>query len=645
MRTLLIANRGEIVARIARTARRLGIIPVGVYSDPDRDSPALTHLDAAVHLAGATAADTYLDGPALIDAARRLGADAIHSGFGFLAENAGFASSVLDAGLIWVGPSPQSIAAMGDKLEAIRRAAAVGVPVLPSIRLDDALDLTRVSTEIGFPALVKAAAGGGGKGMRRVERVEELEAAIAAAGGEALRNFGDGTLYLERLVSPARHVEVQVFGDRHGDVIHLFERECSIQRRHQKIIEEAPAPGLGGALRDSLLTAAVSLAESLDYENAGTVEFVVGEDDFAFIEMNTRLQVEHPVTEEITGLDLVEWQLRVARGEPLPATQDEVHHRGHAIEARLYAEDPATGWAPGTGRMVRYRRGPGLARYEESLRSGMVISPYYDPMIAKVITHCATRSDAAAVLASELEAMHLHGPVTNRDFLVATLRHPAFLEGFTTTDFIGDHPGLLDAGPEDATHTIHRAAALWARTLGNRDSDRHWGLAPAHWRNVPAERPFVVLDGHRVEYVVHENRVVVAIDGARDHEATIHDDGATVVEIDGVATPCEVHLEGGNLWVNSPRGQSLFVEQPRFEAHDPTIVAGGPMAPIPGTVTAVLVSAGDEVDEHSDLVIIEAMKMEHRIRARGPAVVVEVLVAPGDQVDAGAVLVHLEERE
>ncbi len=644
VRTLLIANRGEIVSRIARTARHLGISPVGVYSDADKDSPAMADLDAAVHLPGTTPTETYVERSALIEAAIRLGADAVHPGFGFLAENAEFAAGVRDAGLTWVGPSPESIAAMGDKINARKRARDLGIPVLPSLQIDESFDLDAVATEIGFPLLVKAAAGGGGKGMRRVERIEELEAAITAAGGEALRSFGDGTLYLERLLTPARHIEVQVFGDSNGRVVHLFERECSIQRRHQKVIEEAPAPGLNESLVDSLLAGAVALAESLDYESAGTVEFVVGDSEFAFIEMNTRLQVEHPVTEEITGLDLVEWQIRVARGEALPAGQDEITRAGHAIEARLYAEDPAAGWAPAPGTMIRYRRGRGLARYEDSLTSGTTISPYYDPMIAKVIAHGETRSDAAAMLASELETVHLHGPATNRDFLVAALRHPDFLAGDTTTGFIDDHPELLDAGPDSVTRTSHVAAALWVRTIHNRARDGHWGLAPAHWRNVPSGRSFVVLDGCRVEYAVRGAHMSVTV-GRDKVEATIRDGEATVVEIDGVATPCAVHIEGENLWVNSPGGQTCFVEEPRFESHDPMLAAGGPTSPIPGTVTAVMVTAGDEVDERTDLVTIEAMKMEHRIRAGGPAVVVEVLVAPGDQVDAGAVLVRLEERE
>ena len=631
--TLLIANRGEIVARIARTARAMGIRTVAVYSDPDRDHAALASVDLAVHLPGATAADTYLDAAAVLAAADAAGADAVHPGFGFLAENPGFAAAVIESGRTWVGPDPEHIAVMGDKVAALASARAAGVPVL------DAGPVV-AATEIGFPLIVKAAAGGGGKGMRIAGTAADLDAAVTAAAGEAERSFGDGSVYVERLVTPARHVEVQVFGDRHGDLVHLFERECSIQRRHQKIIEEAPSPGIDAVQREELCHAAVRLAAHIGYVGAGTVEFVVGEGGFWFIEMNTRLQVEHPVTEEVTGTDLVEWQLRVASGDHLPMTQDEIVVSGHAIEARLYAEDPGHDWAPGVGVIERYEPGPGGARYESAIATGSVVTTHYDPMLAKVITHRESRAEAAAVLAAELAAIVLHGPPTNRDFLVGALRSPAFRSGATFTSFVEDHRNIGAAANRDA----HLAAALWERTRRNRAADRHWGFAPPGWRNLPSQRQFLSLDGTPIRYALGAERIDIEVAG-RGVAARVTGANPYLVEIDGVAVRCTVSGDGSTWWVNSSDGQSRFVEDPRFVVHDTAISGGGPTAPVPGTVVAVLVEAGDEVDEYTDLLVMEAMKMEHRVKAPTASVVREVMVAAGDQVDAGMLLVKLEEAE
>jgi propionyl-CoA carboxylase alpha chain len=631
VKRLLIANRGEVVARIARTARRLGIGTAGVYSDADRGSPVLRQVDVALRLPGVATADTYLAAERIVDAARRAGADAVHPGYGFLAESADFAAAVIDAGLVWVGPDPEDLRRMGDKVEALATARAAGVPVLPSGPVDAA-------AEVGFPLVVKAVAGGGGRGMRTVHHPDGLADAVAQASGEARRAFGDGTVYVERLVSPARHIEVQVVGDARGNLVHLYERECSVQRRHQKVIEEAPSPGIDPATREALCAAAVRLASGLGYRGAGTVEFLVDDDGYWFIEMNTRLQVEHPVTEEITGIDLVEWQLRVARGEPLPADQDAIAVTGHAVEARIYAEDPQRGWAPTTGTILRYAPG-GDARYEDDIAEGWEVGPHYDSMLAKVIAHRPTREEAAAVLAAELSALVLHGPRTNRDFLVAALRSRPFLDGETYTTFVDEHPDLA-ADPDPATVDLHLAAALLARVAANRGADPHWGFAPAGWRNVPSQWSRVGLGDCRVEYRVDGDTLRFRVDAGAERVAAAAGD---LVEVDGIAARCRAVRHGATWWVNSPRGQSAFVEADPFPSRDVALAGGGPTAPMPGTVIEVLVAAGDRVEAGRDLLVMEAMKMEHRVRAPAAAVVAAVLVAPGDRVEAGQPLVRLEE--
>ncbi len=440
---LLIANRGEIAARIIRTAHALGIATVAVYSDPDVRAPYVTQADQAVRLPGAAPADSYLRGEAIIAAAVAAGADAVHPGYGFLSENAAFARACAAAGLIFVGPSPDTIAAMGDKVAAKATMAAVGVPVLPSLAVDDRLEAggVDVAATVGFPLLVKAAFGGGGRGMRLVADQAGLGEAVMSARREAAAAFGDGTVFLERYVPDPRHVEVQILGDSHGDVVHLFERECSIQRRYQKIVEECPSPAVDDALRQKLTSAAVTAGRAVGYTGAGTVEFVLDRDgSFYFLEMNTRLQVEHPVTEAVTGLDLVELQLRIAEGEPLPPEARQAAITGHAIEVRLYAEDVPAGFLPVTGTLHRFAvpSGPGL-RTDTGYRDGSVISPHYDAMLAKVIAHGRTRADAARRLARALRDAEIHGLATNRDLLVAILREPEFLAGATDTGYLTRH--------------------------------------------------------------------------------------------------------------------------------------------------------------------------------------------------------------
>ncbi len=645
---LLIANRGEVVARIARTARRLGIRTVGVYSEPDADSPALHGVDLAVPLDGVTSTETYLSIDALLGAAERTGADAVHPGFGFHAENPDFARAVIAAGLTWVGPHPDHIAAMGDKIAAKRIAADAGLPVLPTVAVGDGRIGVDIAADVSFPLLVKAAAGGGGKGMRRVDDAAGLEAAVETARGEALRSFGDDTVYLERLVSPARHVEVQVVGDGSGGAIHLFERECSIQRRNQKVVEEAPSALLDDARRKRMCDAAARLAAEIGYAGAGTVEFVADPDGEFFIEMNTRLQVEHPVTEEITGIDIVELQLDVACGRGIAVDQDDVAIDGHAIEVRLYAEDPALGWTPAVGTLHTYRRGTGPARYEDAVASGIEVTPHYDPMLGKVIAKAPDRATAAELLAAELDELRIHGPATNRNTLAATLRHPVFLAGDTTTSFFDDHPEVLDADVDPATLRSHLAAVLWARQARHRAADGLWGAAPSGWRNVPSQPQQLRLGRrattHELSYQVDGSSLTA--DGLGDRIAArvvAHEDPWVMVELDGVARRVEISCAADMTWANSTMGQSAWRELSPFPAHDPTLAAGGPAAPVPGTVVGLLVSAGDVVEPGDPLVLIEAMKMEHRIAAPARARVTSVRVAVGDQVDTGDLLVELEE--
>jgi acetyl/propionyl-CoA carboxylase alpha subunit len=506
--TLLIANRGEIARRIIRTAREMGIRTVAVFSDPDRLSPHVLEADVAVPLGGVTAAESYLNRDELLLAADWQGADAIHPGYGFLSENAGFARSVIESGRIWVGPPPDVIGTMGDKIVAKQAAVDAGLPTLPSaiLRPEQRSRWADRIAGIGYPVMIKPAAGGGGHGMHKVTTAEEVAVACEAAEREAIATVGDHRLFAERLLLSPRHIEIQLLADTHGTVVHLGERECSIQRRHQKLVEEAPSPLINPSTRARLGEAAVSLAKTIGYTGVGTVEFLVDDrpgDDlgprFYFLEMNTRLQVEHAVTEAICGLDLVRLQLLVAMGEPLGFEQSDVTFNGHAIEGRLYAEDPTHDWMPSTGRLVRWRRGTTPAvRYDDGVVSGSVIPPYYDPMLAKVIAHAPTRREAAGRLARSLREMQIHGVTTNRDYLVDVVRSSDFLAGDTRTDFVELHPPTDTGTGDEATEyerEWHRfntvlgphlaAAALYRqRATAWRSDDHVWPFAPSGWRNV-----------------------------------------------------------------------------------------------------------------------------------------------------------------
>jgi len=631
---LLVANRGEIAARVFRTAHELGIATVAVFSDADAELPYVALADEAVRLPGAAPADTYLRGDLLIAAARATGADAVHPGYGFLSENAGFARDCAAAGLTFVGPSPEAIAAMGSKTEAKAMMAAAGVPTLPGVTIDAGTDLTAEAARIGFPVLVKAAFGGGGRGMRIVSTPHELAEAVASARREAASAFGDDTVFLERYVVDPRHVEVQILGDAHGSVVALFERDCSIQRRHQKIVEECPSPVVDDALRGELSAAAVAAGKALGYTGAGTVEFVMDATGaFWFLEVNTRLQVEHPVTELVTGLDLVALQLRVAEGEPLPAEVTEARIHGHAIEVRLYAEDVPAGFLPATGTLHRFRIPDGV-RVDAGVADGSVVGPHYDPMLAKVIAHGATRAAAARRLRRALRGAQIHGVVTNRDLLVAILADADFLAGRYVR-----LPSLVRG---EAPDPLRAAVAALAEAAGRRSG------FPSGWRNVPAHPQQVAysVDGREVAvaYRFRRDGVQIAVDG---EPLTIELVSATpervVLDVDGVRRAFAVHRTDEAVYVDDPAGSAALGRVPRFPDANAHTAAGSLLAPMPGAVVRVAAAAGDRVTAGQALVVLEAMKMEHTVAAPLDGVLTALHVQPGDQVESGQALAVVEE--
>jgi acetyl/propionyl-CoA carboxylase alpha subunit len=646
---LLVANRGEIAERVVRSARAFGIATVAVFSDADADARFVQLADEAVRLPGNTPTETYLDIAAVLDAAARTGADAVHPGYGFLSERADFARACGSAGVVFVGPSPEAIEVMGSKLRSKALVGDAGVPVLPSVTMNEDDDAVAGGVRIGYPLLVKASAGGGGRGMRIVRDESDLAEAVESARREAVAAFGDGTVFLERLVERARHIEVQVFGDSHGNVVHFFERECSIQRRHQKIIEESPSPAVDDALRARITDAAVTCARAVDYENAGTVEFLLAPDGtFFFLEMNTRLQVEHPVTEMVTGVDLVELQLRVAQGEPLPREAMDARIRGHAIEARLYAEDVAAGYLPTSGTLDRFRIPTSAAvRVDAGYGDGAVVSTFYDAMLAKVIGFDETRADAAHRLAEALATAEVHGLTTNRDLLVGILRHPAFLAGDTDIEFLEHHDAIKLAASSinpEATRT-HAIAAVLAAQTARRAASTVLPHVPPAWRNVgPAAQPheFIGPDGIQttVEVTARRDGVTARVDEVAA-SVVVHRAAADMVdvEVDGHRVSCGVHHAGGYVYVDSPLGSTRFHEIPRFEPPAREDVTGSLLSPMPGAVIAIEVEAGARVTAGTVLVTLEAMKMEHVIRAPHDGVVAEVRVASGDQVETGTVLV------
>jgi propionyl-CoA carboxylase alpha chain len=653
---VLVANRGEIARRVFSTCRRLGVATVAVYSEPDAMAAFVREADVAVALGGASPAESYLRGEAVIAAAIRAGADAVHPGYGFLSENAAFAQSVIDAGLTWIGPSPDAIAAMGSKTEARDRMQRAGVPVLPGARLDHGrvADVQTIADRLGYPLLVKASAGGGGKGMRLVRKGEELASAIEGARREAAAAFGDDAVFLERFASFARHVEIQIIGDQHGQVCSLHERDCSVQRRHQKVIEESPSPVVGPDLRSRMSAAAVAAGEELGYVGAGTVEFLLtGDGEFYFLEVNTRLQVEHPVTELVTGFDLVELQLRVAEGGRLPEEVSRAPLRGHAIEARLYAEDAANGFLPATGVLERFVVGSGV-RVDTAVTDGAQITSHYDPMIAKVIAHGSTRDEAARKLADALRRAEIHGLLTNRDFLVRVLCHDEFLRGEADTGFLDRHDPKSLARP--LVPAVERrnaaAAAALAAQARHRSQARVLSSLPSGWRNNPSApqlTTFTATDGEelRVEYQFSRDGglFVLRVQGEDLPSPALH--GATADDVDlevaGVRRRYRVHARaGGATSVNTEIGQVDLLESARFPVPDSSPDPGSLQSPLPGRVIRVLVEAGAIVKPGDPLLIVEAMKMEHEIVAPTGGAVSELRVEEGHQVETGTVVAVID---
>ena len=651
MRSILIANRGEIVARIARTARRLGVATVAVHSDADRGAPYVAACDQAVAIGGERPADSYLRIERLIDAARTSGADAVHPGYGFLSENPAFAEAVEAAGLRWIGPPPSAMRAMADKAAARQAMRRAGVPVLPGHdgEAQDLASLQQEAARIGYPLMVKAAVGGGGRGMRWVAGAAGLDEALASARAEASAAFGDGRIVLERGLADARHVEVQVFADAHGNTIHLGERDCSVQRRHQKLIEEAPAPGLTPALRRRMGQVAVTVAQSVGYRGAGTVEFLLEEDGaFWFIEMNTRLQVEHAVTEALVGVDLVEWQLRIADGEALPMSQDEALQRyeagGHAIEARLCAEDPSAGYLPQSGRVVRWQA-PAHVRCDHALASGIDVPAFYDSMLAKVVAHARDRDEAIARLATALDDTVCLGLPTNRGFLARVLREPGFAGGGVGTAHLAR---AFSGDAQRRAPPSSRLDALAAATLALLPASPLPSLWTGWSSSSTVDRDAVLWQGDalrrwRLCGVVGD--FVARSDAGASHRIcglAAAADGIVTAEVDGRPIRAVVAREGERSWWLAD-GEELDAVDGRLRERrrEATGRPGLLLAPMHGRVTQALVGVGARVDAGTLLLVVEAMKMEHQIRAPHAGTVAALHARAGDQVAARQPLVEV----
>jgi 3-methylcrotonyl-CoA carboxylase alpha subunit len=659
---ILIANRGEIAVRVARTARRLGIRTVAVYSEADANALHVEAADEAYRLGPAPAAQSYLRGDVILDVARRCGAQAIHPGYGFLSENAAFANECAKAGIVFIGPPVDAIRVMGSKADSKRVMAGASVPLVPGYHeaAQDLASLRSAADTIGYPVLVKASAGGGGKGMRIVGSAAELGDAVAGAQREAKAAFGDATLLLEKYLTRPRHVEIQVFADTHGNCVYLFERDCSTQRRHQKVIEEAPAPALADDLRTRIGEAAVAAARAVGYVGAGTVEFLYENGAFYFIEMNTRLQVEHPVTEMITGLDLVEWQLRVAAGEPLPLAQQQLERRGHAFEARVYAEDPERDFLPATGRL-QHLRAPAESvhvRVDTGVRAGDEISVYYDPMIAKLIVWGRDRLTALRHLRQALEEYEIVGVTTNVRFLAAIAAHPAFAAEAIDTGFIERHRKELLPPPVPAPDDVLALAALAvllrrgeeARASARSAADPH---SPWHdtsgWRlNADNHHEMRLRDRDELrEVTLHFRRDGFEIEapGGRTlsarHAKLEH--ASLTVELDGVHVRATVVMDGSDIQVfHGGRMWRMRMDDPAVQAAEQAGGSGKLTAPMPGAIVVVHVKPGENVQKNQPLLVLEAMKMEHTVRAPAAGRVEAVRVAAGDQVVDGAELIVID---
>ena len=658
---ILIANRGEIACRVIRTAKRMGIGTVAVYSDADRDSLAVRMADEAVHLGPSPAAESYLVADKILAAIEQTGAEAVHPGYGFLSENAAFARDLAKAGVTFIGPPPDAIAAMGDKIESKKLAGAAGVSTVPGHLgvIEDAGAASEIAKSIGYPVMIKASAGGGGKGMRIARSEREVAEGFRSAQNEARSSFGDDRIFIEKYIEEPRHIEIQVLADGHGNIIHLGERECSIQRRHQKVIEEAPSLALDEATREAMGTQACALARAVDYQSAGTVEFIVDRDrNFYFLEMNTRLQVEHPVTEMVTGLDLVELMFRIAAGEPLPLTQKDVQTNGWAIEARVYAEDPSRNFLPAIGRLSRYRppdTSDGSVRIDTGVGEGTDISMFYDPMIAKLVTHGADRAAATDRMRTALDAYYIRGTGNNMAFLSSVLAHPRFAEGRLSTDFIADEypEGYVPAQPEGemkdrflaAAAFLHTRIAARARQIG------HSGV-PA--TPVEATHLTVWLGGEATDIEVRfagnastlfiESREVGIVADWRIGEpllaATISG-GAATFQVDRVGTGYRLTHGGAEAVVRvlTRRASALSSLMPEKVAPDQSKFL---LSPMPGLLVSVAVEAGKQVRAGEELAVVEAMKMENILHAVADGTVKQVNAAPGDSLTVDQIILEFE---
>ena len=636
--SILIANRGEIACRIIQTAHQMGIRCVAVYVDDDRESPYVKMADQSVRLPDGG----YLDGKEIIKAAKESRAEAIHPGYGFLSENASFARKVIKEGLIWIGPSANAISVMGDKLKAKELAEKAEVPTLPMA------SSSKDANKIGYPLLIKAAAGGGGKGMRIVHKPKDLNEAIKSAQREAKSGFGDERIFIERYVEKSRHIEIQILGDNHGNIVHLGERECSIQRRHQKIIEESPSPRISEEVRNKMGDAAIKLAQKIKYQSAGTVEFLFDDktDEFWFLEVNTRLQVEHPVTEEVTGIDLVSEQLRIARGEELGYLQNDIDFIGHSIEARLYAEDPNNDFLPEVGKLIAFEPGHNDdTRWDSGVTEGSEIGTKFDPMLAKIISYAQTRNDAALKLARALESAHIGGIKTNRDFLITCLRSQEFLDGDTTSDFIDrvNPDRKIRLSPIEIEHVIS-ISALWIQER-NRLKANIASFMSSGWTNgrLPKQNITFIFDNEEYKVLYkYKRNIGYVFEWGKIGIIHSADEYGIDAEFNGKRHYSRITIKDNNILVHMPFGDVNLEIKPRFVMPGSENIQGSLSAPMPGKVIALNVKKGSKVKAGDVLVILEAMKMEHSIKALEDGVVSKILISKNDQVENGAPLMIVD---